>query len=205
MRSMKMAALAVAITLMCSGLALARDNDHDKDKHDRWFKHDDHDRHHDHDRDWKNDHWKDRDHDRNRERLERAIRAEILILAVVSIAILAGAIPAGAILAAAIPAADTAIRVRCMDEAAAGGTEPTAPDIRMAATWPAKIYRRTSASTRIRVTSMETARTDTTARLGTKITTRPNTATDIPLATKRTIVEEEAGRSSTWQLAISSN
>ncbi len=56
MRSMKMAALAVAITLMCSGLALARDkdHDHDKDKHDHWFKHDDHDRHHDHDRDCEN-------------------------------------------------------------------------------------------------------------------------------------------------------
>ena len=32
MRSMKMAALAVAMTLMFSGLALARDNDHDKTK-----------------------------------------------------------------------------------------------------------------------------------------------------------------------------
>ena len=56
MRSMRMAALAVAMTLVFSGLALARDhddsiitgtittsNDHYKDKHD--------DRHHDWDRD----------------------------------------------------------------------------------------------------------------------------------------------------------
>jgi hypothetical protein len=40
MRSMKMAALAVAITLTFSGLALARD--HDDHKHDHWDKHVDH-------------------------------------------------------------------------------------------------------------------------------------------------------------------
>jgi hypothetical protein len=77
MRSMRMAALAVAMTLMCSGLALARDHDHDNDnnKHDRWDKHADRDRHHesDHDRnqDRNHDRWQDRDHDRNRQQLER--------------------------------------------------------------------------------------------------------------------------------------
>ena len=49
MRSMRMAALAVAITFMFSGLALARDHDHDKDnkydKHDHWDKHADRVRH----------------------------------------------------------------------------------------------------------------------------------------------------------------
>src|SRR5678815_5418302 len=59
MRSMRMVALAVAMTLMFSGLALARDHDQYKDKHDRWDKHGDRDRHHDRDR--------DRDHDRNRD------------------------------------------------------------------------------------------------------------------------------------------
>ncbi|MGZ4732381.1 MAG: hypothetical protein ACXVZH_09580 [Terriglobales bacterium] len=44
MRSMRMAALAVAMTLMFSGLALARDHDHDKDRHDHWDKHGDRDR-----------------------------------------------------------------------------------------------------------------------------------------------------------------
>jgi hypothetical protein len=76
-----MAALAVAMTLMFSGFALARDHDQDNNKHDQWDKHADrdHDRdrdqHHerwqdrDHDRD--HDRWQDRDHDRDRERLER--------------------------------------------------------------------------------------------------------------------------------------
>ncbi len=67
MRSIRLAALAVAMTLAFSGLALARD--HDDDKHDRWDKHADRDRHHDHDRDWnrKHDNWNERD----RERRER--------------------------------------------------------------------------------------------------------------------------------------
>jgi hypothetical protein len=40
MRSIRMAALAVAITFMFSGLALARDHDHDKYHHDKHDKHD---------------------------------------------------------------------------------------------------------------------------------------------------------------------
>jgi hypothetical protein len=79
MRSMRMAALAVAMTLMFSGFALARDHDQDNNKHDHWDKHADRDRHHDRDRDrdherWQDrdhDRWQDRDHDRDRERLER--------------------------------------------------------------------------------------------------------------------------------------
>lgn len=67
MRSMKLAALAVAMTLMFSGLALARD--HDDYKNDHWDKHGDHDRHHDHDRD--HDKWRDDDHNRDRGRWER--------------------------------------------------------------------------------------------------------------------------------------
>ena len=51
MRSMKMAALAVAMTLMFSGLALARDHDQYNRQADRWDKHGDRDRHHDRDRD----------------------------------------------------------------------------------------------------------------------------------------------------------
>jgi len=47
MRSMRMAALAVAMTLMFSGFALARDHDKDNNKHDHWDKHADRDRHHD--------------------------------------------------------------------------------------------------------------------------------------------------------------
>ena len=66
MRSMKLAALAVAMTLMFSGLALARD--HDDYKNDHWDKHGDHDRHHDRDHD--HDKWRDRDHDRDRGRWE---------------------------------------------------------------------------------------------------------------------------------------
>ena len=65
MRSMKMAALAVAMTLMFSGLALARD--HDDYKNDHWDKHSDRDRHHD--RDHHDKKWWDHDHDRGR--LER--------------------------------------------------------------------------------------------------------------------------------------
>ncbi|MGH9552937.1 MAG: hypothetical protein ACRD3W_26390 [Terriglobales bacterium] len=72
---MKIATLAVAMTLMFSGLALARDHDQYKDNHDRWDKHSDRDRHHDrdHDRDrdrnrnnsnWGHDRNGDRDHDR---------------------------------------------------------------------------------------------------------------------------------------------
>jgi hypothetical protein len=85
MRSIRMAALAVAMTLMFSGFALARDHDQDNNKHDHWDKHADRDRHHDRDRDQQHDHWQDRnndrwqdrdhdrwqDHDRDRERRER--------------------------------------------------------------------------------------------------------------------------------------
>ena len=81
MRSMKMAALAVAMTLMLSGLALARDHDQYRDKHDRWDNHGDRDRHHDRDRDRDHDrerdhnnwgNWgRDRDHDRDHDRWER--------------------------------------------------------------------------------------------------------------------------------------
>ena len=65
MRSMRLAALTVAMTLAFSGLALARDHDDDtktiitdhyKDKHE--------DRHHDWDRD-RDHHWWGGDHDRN--------------------------------------------------------------------------------------------------------------------------------------------
>ncbi len=77
MKSMKLAALAVAMTLMFSGLALARD--HDDYKNDHWDKHGDHDRHHDRDHDkWReNNHDRDRSHDNwrraeaERERVER--------------------------------------------------------------------------------------------------------------------------------------
>jgi len=68
MRSMKLATLAVAMTLMFSGLALARDHD-DYNNNDRWDKHGDRDRHHDRDHD--HDKWRDRDHDRDRGRWER--------------------------------------------------------------------------------------------------------------------------------------
>jgi hypothetical protein len=70
MRSLRMAALAFAITFMCSGLALARDPhdryDHDKhDRHDHYKDHRDrHDRNYGHDRNY----W--RDGNRNRERWE---------------------------------------------------------------------------------------------------------------------------------------
>jgi hypothetical protein len=56
MRGIRMAAVAVIMTLAFSGLGLARDHDDDKWRHD-------HDKHAD--RDWRNDH--DRDHDRWRE------------------------------------------------------------------------------------------------------------------------------------------
>ena len=65
MRSIRLAALAVAMTLAFSGLALARDHDDDDhprdqhaDRHHDW----DHDRDHHGDRDW------NRDRDRNRDR-----------------------------------------------------------------------------------------------------------------------------------------
>ena len=66
MKRLKLAALAVAITLACSGIAAARDHDNDRWQHDRnhdrgahngWFHHDN-----DHDR---NDRWRrDREHER---------------------------------------------------------------------------------------------------------------------------------------------
>lgn len=76
MRSMKIAALAIAMTLMFSGLALARDHDDDQYNNNQWGEHADRDRHHDrdHDRDndWDHDRdhhrWRDRDHDRYRDR-----------------------------------------------------------------------------------------------------------------------------------------
>jgi hypothetical protein len=63
MRSMRMAALAVAMTVMFSGLALAHDDYKDKHKHDHdhWYKHDDH---HDHDL------WRHEKHERVREERE---------------------------------------------------------------------------------------------------------------------------------------
>jgi len=73
MRNMKMAALAVAMTLMFSGLALARDHDQYKDKHDHWDKHHDRDHHHDRDNDRYRDHdrWPSWGHDRDHDRWER--------------------------------------------------------------------------------------------------------------------------------------
>jgi len=71
MCSMRMAALAVAMTLMFSGLALARDHDPDNNKHDHWDKHTDRDRHHEREHDRNHDRSQDRDHDRNRQQLER--------------------------------------------------------------------------------------------------------------------------------------
>jgi hypothetical protein len=79
MRSIRMAALAVAITFMFSGLALARDHDHDKYDHDKHDRHDHYKRDHRnrdyrdrHDRNYGRDqnYWRDgdRDRDRNRER-----------------------------------------------------------------------------------------------------------------------------------------
>jgi hypothetical protein len=64
MRSMRMAVLAVAMTLLFSGLALARDHDDDKDRHDHWDKHADRDRHHDRDHDRDHDKWQARERDR---------------------------------------------------------------------------------------------------------------------------------------------
>jgi Ni/Co efflux regulator RcnB len=68
MRSMRLAALAVAMTLAFSGLALARDHDddHNRDKHaDRH-----HDSNHDRDHQWN----RDRDHDRDHDRWQRENR-----------------------------------------------------------------------------------------------------------------------------------
>lgn len=62
MRSTRLAALTVAVTLALSGLALARDHDGYKDKHDH-YKEDHHrDDHYKHDR-YKDDHYKDRHDD----------------------------------------------------------------------------------------------------------------------------------------------
>jgi hypothetical protein len=71
MRSIRMAALAVAMTLMFSGFALARDHDQDSKKNDHWDKHADRDRHRDGDRNQHHDRWEDRDRERNRERNDR--------------------------------------------------------------------------------------------------------------------------------------
>jgi hypothetical protein len=69
MKGMRMAALAIAMTLMFSGLALARDHDDDKHKDDHWDRQADHDRNHDRDHDRDRDHreWQNRDHDRDRD------------------------------------------------------------------------------------------------------------------------------------------
>ena len=64
MRSMRMAALAVAMTLMFSGFALARDHDKDdNNKRDHWDQRGDRNR-----QDRGHDHWQSRDRDYNRER-----------------------------------------------------------------------------------------------------------------------------------------
>jgi hypothetical protein len=66
MKSMKMAALAIVMTLMFSGLALARDHDDDKPKNDHWDRQADRDRNHERDHDRGRHEWQDRDHDRDR-------------------------------------------------------------------------------------------------------------------------------------------
>ena len=86
MRSIRLAALTVAMTLAFSGLALARDHDddHDRDKHADRHHDRDHDRDRDHrsGRDWNWDRSHDRDHngwwnrdrDRDHDRWEREHR-----------------------------------------------------------------------------------------------------------------------------------
>jgi len=93
---MRLAALAVAMTLAFSGLALARDHDddHHRDKHEDRHHDRDHDRDHrwnrdgnrdgnrDWNRDWNRDRdhdrdhngWRDRDHDRDHDRWQREHR-----------------------------------------------------------------------------------------------------------------------------------
>jgi hypothetical protein len=70
MRSMRLAAATVAMTLAFGGLALARDqNDHyQSDHHNEHYKDRHQDRHHDSDRDWHRDRDHDRDRDRDRDR-----------------------------------------------------------------------------------------------------------------------------------------
>src|SRR6266705_1612387 len=80
MRSMRLAALTVAITLAFGGLALARDHDddHHRDKHEDRHHDGDHDRDHRWSRDWNRDRdhdgWRDRDHDRDHDRWQREHR-----------------------------------------------------------------------------------------------------------------------------------
>src|SRR5450755_1889620 len=104
---------------------------------------------------------------------------------------------------AAIPAAGMATPAQCMAAPAVAGMQPTASAIRMAATWPAGTDHRTSGSIPIRATSTETGPTATTVHSATRTTTGPSTAPVIQPATNRIIAEEEAGRSSTWQLVLS--
>ena len=76
MRSMRLAALTVAMTLAFSGLALARDHDDDRYQHDHYR-----DKHEDRNHDWArghdNDHWWNRDHDRNNDRGRESDRDRI--------------------------------------------------------------------------------------------------------------------------------
>ena len=206
MRSMKMAALAVAMTLMFSGLALARDHDHDKDKNDHWDKHGDRDRHHDRDHDCNvittrprprqgslddgnaTTDWWEREHRRNDgyygggqiyNRYPRGYP---------------GGYGYPGRWLSAIPAAAMAILVPCMDAAAAAETEATTSAIRTAATWRATRHvaeQALQSESAQRVS--ETGRTATTVRSATRTTTGRNTATAMPRAMNRIIAEEEAG------------
>jgi hypothetical protein len=76
MRSMRLAALTVAMTLAFSGLALARDHDDDRYKHDHYG-----DKHEDRNHDWAhghdNDHSWNRDHDRNNDRWRESERERV--------------------------------------------------------------------------------------------------------------------------------
>jgi hypothetical protein len=80
MRSMRLAALTVAMTLAFGGLALAgdHDDDHHRDKHEDRRHDGDHDRDHRWSRDWNRDRdddgWRERDRDRDHDRWHRENR-----------------------------------------------------------------------------------------------------------------------------------
>ena len=208
MKSMKLAALAVAMTLMFSGLALARD--HDDYKNDHWDKHGDHDRHHDRDHDKWRENDRDRSHDNwrraeaERERVERdhhwwererrndgsygggrfTTAADMVIPAEVRVI---------RVEAMDIPAVDTATLAPSTDVPAAAETRVTTLESRTADIWPNATGRRTSRLIRIRATSSATGRTATTVRSATRTTTGHSIPAATPKGISRVIAAVEAG------------
>ena len=181
MQRIRLAALAVAMTLAFSGLAWARDHDDD-----------------DHHRDQRADRHQDRDHDRWREREHERWEREnrgwrqgndmtgtMATTAVRSTTVIPMAIRVVTVIPAAVMAAAQSM--------AGVTTWAITSAIRTASTGLARIWQRTNRSTPILGDRKETAIVATTAGTATRTTTAPNTLRATNRATGQLIGEAEAG------------